>query len=64
VVKDILFEIATQEGLYFPLAIIHTEQDKRYLKQRLREGRAQIPAGAQRSVAAVQGSYVAMHGPP
>ena len=39
VVKNILYEIAAQEGLRFPLAVIHTEQDKGYLKQRLREGR-------------------------
>jgi hypothetical protein len=38
-VKDILYEIAAQEGLSFPLAIIQAEQDKTYLKQRLREGR-------------------------
>jgi hypothetical protein len=39
IVKDILCEIAAEEGLSFPLALIHTEQDKSYLKQRLREGR-------------------------
>lgn len=38
-VKDVLYEIATQERLSFPLAIIHAEQDKKYLKQRLRAGR-------------------------
>jgi hypothetical protein len=38
-VKDILYEIAAEEGLSFSLAIIHAEQDKTYLKQRLREGR-------------------------
>jgi hypothetical protein len=39
IVKDILCEIAAEEGLRFPLAIIQAEQDKSYLKQRLREGR-------------------------
>ena len=39
IVKDILLEIASEEGLKFPLAVIHSEQDKDYLKQRLREGR-------------------------
>ena len=38
-VKDILCEIAAEEGLSFPLAIVHAEQQKTYLKQRLREGR-------------------------
>jgi hypothetical protein len=39
IVKDLLCEIAAEEGLRFPLAIIHAEQGKTYLKQRLREGR-------------------------
>jgi Acyclic terpene utilisation family protein AtuA len=39
IVKDILCEIAAEEGLSFPLASIHAEQDKTYLKRRLREGR-------------------------
>jgi hypothetical protein len=39
VVKEILCEIAAEERLSFPLAIIQAEQDKTYLKQRLREGR-------------------------
>jgi hypothetical protein len=39
IVKDLLYEIAAEEGLSFPLAIIHAEQDKTYLKRRLREGR-------------------------
>ena len=39
VVKDILTEIAAEEGLSFSLALIQAEQDKTYLKQRLREGR-------------------------
>jgi hypothetical protein len=38
-IKDILLEIAATENLKFPLAIIHAEQDKAYLKQRLRQGR-------------------------
>ena len=37
--KEILLEIAEEEGLKFPLAIIHAEQDKEYLKKRLKEGR-------------------------
>jgi hypothetical protein len=39
IVKDILGEIAAEEGLSFPLALIQAEQDKTYLKQRLRQGR-------------------------
>jgi len=38
-VKDIIMEIAREEGLRFPMALIHCEQDKDYLKRRLREGR-------------------------
>ena len=37
--RDILMEIAEEENLKFPLAVIHAEQDKEYLKKRLREGR-------------------------
>jgi hypothetical protein len=37
--KAILLEIAEEESLKFPLAIIHAEQDKEYLKKRLKEGR-------------------------
>jgi hypothetical protein len=36
---DILTEIAREEDLHFPLAVIHAEQDKGYLKTKLREGR-------------------------
>ena len=36
---DILKEIAATEGLSFKLALIHAEQEKDYLKKRLREGR-------------------------
>ena len=36
---DILTEIAAEEGLSFSLALIQADQDKTYLKQRLREGR-------------------------
>jgi hypothetical protein len=39
VVKDVLDEIAAQEGLSFPLTIMHAEQGKTYLKQRLHGGR-------------------------
>ena len=38
-VRRIVEEIAREEGLKFPMAIIHAEQDKDYLKHRLREGR-------------------------
>lgn len=38
-VKEIVLEIAAEENLAFPLALIHSEQDKGYLKRRLREGR-------------------------
>jgi hypothetical protein len=36
---EIVKEIAAEEGLAFRLAVVHAEQDKRYLKNRLREGR-------------------------
>lgn len=39
IVHDIVREIAREEGLRFKLALIHAEQDKEYLKRRLREGR-------------------------
>ena len=39
VVKEIILEIAAEEKLAFPMALIHAEQDKAYLKKRLREGR-------------------------
>ncbi|MDH3703194.1 MAG: DUF1446 domain-containing protein, partial [Alphaproteobacteria bacterium] len=38
-VKSIVEEIAAEENLKFPMAVIKAEQDKDYLKQRLREGR-------------------------
>jgi hypothetical protein len=37
--KQLILEIAQDENLRFPMALIHSEQDKQYLKQRLREGR-------------------------
>lgn len=37
--RDIVLDIAHEEGLKFKLALIHAEQDKEYLKKRLREGR-------------------------
>lgn len=37
--RDICLEIAQEEGLRFRLALIRSEQEKGYLKQRLREGR-------------------------
>ena len=36
---DLVREIAREEGLSFRLAMIHSEQDKGYLKRRLAEGR-------------------------
>ncbi len=38
-VKGIVEEIAAEENLKFPMAVINAEQDKDYLKKRLREGR-------------------------
>jgi len=38
-VRDIVLEIAREEGLRFRLALIHAEQDKARLKKGLREGR-------------------------
>lgn len=38
-VRKIVEDIAAEEGLKFPMAIIHSEQNKNYLKKRLREGR-------------------------
>jgi hypothetical protein len=37
--RDIALEIAREEGLRFKLALVRSEQDKAYLKRRLREGR-------------------------
>ncbi|MFP6869835.1 MAG: acyclic terpene utilization AtuA family protein [Nitrospinota bacterium] len=37
--RDICLEIAEEEGLRFRLALVRSEQDKEYLKRRLREGR-------------------------
>jgi hypothetical protein len=37
--RDITLEIAREEGLKFKLALVRSEQDKGYLKRRLREGR-------------------------
>lgn len=37
--RDICIEIVREEGLRFRLALIHSEQDKNYLKRRFREGR-------------------------
>ncbi|MBS0321990.1 MAG: acyclic terpene utilization AtuA family protein [Proteobacteria bacterium] len=37
--RRIVEEIAAEENLSFPLALIHAEQDKAYLKRRLAEGR-------------------------
>ncbi len=37
--KEILLEIAEEEGLKFPLAVIHAEQDKTFLKKCFRQGR-------------------------
>jgi hypothetical protein len=37
--RDIALEIAREEGLKFKLALVRSEQDKGYLKRRLREGR-------------------------
>ncbi|OGL59557.1 MAG: hypothetical protein A3I72_03435 [Candidatus Tectomicrobia bacterium RIFCSPLOWO2_02_FULL_70_19] len=36
--RDICLEIAREDGLAFPLALVHSEQDKAYLRRRLREG--------------------------
>ncbi|HSQ03816.1 MAG TPA: acyclic terpene utilization AtuA family protein, partial [Burkholderiales bacterium] len=38
-VRDMVEEMAAEEGLRFRLAVIRSEQDKSYLKRRLREGR-------------------------
>ncbi|MBN8958481.1 MAG: acyclic terpene utilization AtuA family protein [Rhizobiales bacterium] len=37
--RDIALEIAREEGLKFRLALVRSEQDKAYLKKRLKEGR-------------------------
>jgi hypothetical protein len=37
--REIALEIAAEEGLKFKLACIHSEQDKAYVKRRLKEGR-------------------------
>lgn len=38
IVHSIVREIAAEEGLKFKLALVHSEQDKDYLKRKLREG--------------------------
>lgn len=38
-VRDLALKIAEEEGLHFKLAVIHSEQDRGYLKRRYREGR-------------------------
>ncbi len=38
-VVDIVKEIAREEDLHFTMAIIHAEQDKEYLKKKLRDGK-------------------------
>ena len=38
-IRDIVLEIAREEGMHFRAALIRSEQDKAYLKRRLREGR-------------------------
>ena len=37
-VSDLVREIAREEGLHFKLAVIHAEQDKAWVKQKLRAG--------------------------
>ena len=37
-VSDLVREIAREEGLHFKLALIHAEQDKAWVKSKLREG--------------------------
>lgn len=44
--KKIVEDIAHANGLHFRLAVIYSGQDKRYLKQRLSEGRVEVlPSG-------------------
>jgi len=38
-VKDIIEEIAKEKGLYFKMAVIHSEVSKEYLRKKLREGK-------------------------
>jgi hypothetical protein len=47
-VHNLVREIAAAENLSFRLALIHSEQDKTYLKKRLREGRIKPLAPAPR----------------
>jgi hypothetical protein len=44
--RDICLEIADEENFKFKLATIYSEQDKEYLKKRLREGRIKALPGA------------------
>jgi hypothetical protein len=37
--REVLVEIAREQDLHFQLALIHSEQDKDYLKRKLREGK-------------------------
>src|SRR5919109_1553330 len=44
--REILEEIAREEGLSFRLALVHSEQDGRYLRERVEAGRVQPMPGA------------------
>ena len=46
-VHQLVREIAATEGLSFRLALIHAEQDKAYLRKRMREGRIEPLAQAE-----------------
>jgi Acyclic terpene utilisation family protein AtuA len=37
--REIVLEVAREEGLHFKLGVIHSEQNRDYLKKRFREGR-------------------------
>jgi len=43
--REIVDEIAREKGLSFTLALVHSEQDKRYLRERLRAGKVQPMPG-------------------
>ena len=46
-VAQMVRDIAREEGLHFPMALIHAEQEKDLIRRRIREGRtAARPHGA------------------
>ena len=43
--KEILLEVAREQGLHFKLAVIYSDQDKAYLKKKLKDGKVRELGG-------------------